>query len=178
MKKLLTLLILAAALVGCQSETYYAAQSINDRRFGGWQRENADFLAKAYDLTLTIQSLANLGTEETRLKETFIRSTELTAEIEKLKLEIHLEATKRRVKIASAMSRENDAYCQLLKDNIGENFDFVWTNALNTKVEELIALSSAYAQSGSSENLKEFAKLTAFKVRDWSIETEKSVVTE
>lgn len=157
MKTLFPFLLILALAVGCQSSTYYSAQNVNQKRFGGWQKENADYLVKANDLTLTLKTLYEMGKDQTSFKDTYLVSADAEKELEMLLIEMKFQAATRRVRLSSSLSPGNDNFIHDLKKISKENFEFMWGNAIEQKTLELKQLSGSYRELGHDESLQEFA---------------------
>lgn len=158
---IITLLII---LTSCQSSSYYSALNTNHKRFGGWQEDNADYLVKANDLTLALENLYELGTDQTEMKSTYLVSQEAASDLETLLLEFRLQATTRRVKLSHALSPANDEFVFNLKKVAPENFEFFWNKAINEKTDELKELSSAFMNETHDESMRDFAENVIGKI--------------
>ncbi len=164
MKIILQILPIAFVCIACQSSNYYTAQKVNEKRFNGWQQENADYLTRANDLILTLESLYELGMSRTNSKNVYLVANEADKNLEMLLLEIKFHSTTRRVKLSGAMSPVNDELYHQILQTKDENFEFLWNEAIKTKTGELKATSEAYISLGHDDNLKEFANSIVYKI--------------
>ena len=157
MKKFILILLPILALVGCQSKTYYGAQSTNLQRFDGWQEENATFLMEANDLTLQLQNISTLAMTEANLRDTYLTAEEAYPEFQNLLLDFKIEAAARRVKLSSVLSKDNDLIYQQLRTAQKDDFDSLYQKIMLQKIAELQSISEDYTLKGHNEGLKDFS---------------------
>lgn len=145
-------------MFGCQSDSYFAAQNKNYERFGGWEKENADYLLKAHNLILLVQNLSELAMGEAELKNTYLLAEEAHSLTKELDRKFKREAALKRVKLSSVLSEENDRYLQELHQVSGDNFDKMYYRFMLSKLYEIIEVSNDYVEHGHNERLIDFAK--------------------
>jgi len=158
MKKFILILLPILALAGCQSKTYYGAQSTNLQRFDGWQEENATFLMEANDLTLLLQNLSTLAMTEANRRDTYLTAEEAYPEFQNLLLDFKIEAAARRVKLSSVLSKDNDLIYQQLRTAQKDDFDSLYQKIMLQKIAELQSISEDYTLKGHNEGLKDFSE--------------------
>ena len=81
-RKLYTLvaLVMAIALAGCSSKSYYSANNKNLQRFGGYQLETANHLVKVNDLEMLIIDLSELAVAQSLQRDTYVAAQEVAGE--------------------------------------------------------------------------------------------------
>ena len=158
MKRFILIILPILTLVGCQSNTYYAAQSTNLQRFDGWQEENATFLMEANDLTLLLQNLSTLAMTEANTREAYLAAEAAYPEFQNLLLDFKIEAAARRVKLSSVLSQDNDLVYQQLRTAKKDDFDRLYQKIVVQKITDLRDLSQEYTLKGHNDGLIHFSE--------------------
>ncbi len=154
----LILLLLSTLFIGCQSKSYYSANSKNLQRFGGYQLVTANHLVEINDLELLIIELSALAIEEASRRDTYLAATEVQNSFEKMKLETKMESALQRTTLSSTLSAESDKYYHRLKNTSKENFDDRYKNMLIEKLNELKMTIEDYEENGQSDRVKELGE--------------------
>lgn len=153
-----TILFTSIILLSCQSNSYYAAQNTNQKRFDGWNREDAEFLMKTHDQVLLARTLSETAEARANLRKTYVLSKDTQDEMQDLLVKFKLEAGIKRVKLASSLSKPSDEVIQKLESIQAENFDLIYHQYLSKALREITTLTELYIQNGHTERLKAFSK--------------------
>ncbi len=156
--------ILAFALAGCSSKSYYSANNKNLQRFGGYQLETANHLVKLNDLEMLIIDLSELAVAQSLQRDTYVAAQEVADSFEKMKLETKMEAAIQRTTLSSTLSAESDKYLHRLTNTSREDFDSRYKNMLLVKFEELKSTIENYQEKGQSDRVKELGDQKIYKI--------------
>lgn len=165
--KLYTLiaLVMAIALAGCSSKSYYSANNKNLQRFGGYQLETANHLVKINDLEMLIVDLSELAVAQSLQRDTYVAAQEVADSFEKMKMETKMEAAIQRTTLSSTLSAESDKYLHRLTNTNREDFDARYKNMLLAKFNELKTLIEDYDKNGHSDRVKELGDQKVYKIQ-------------
>jgi hypothetical protein len=158
MKNIIIIIASVITLAGCQSKSYYAADSINIQRFNGWEEENAEFLLISNDMTMLLENLSELALNKAEYKDTYITTREALESYRHISNDITIEAATKRVKLANALSGKSDKVYQELARAKDEDFDMIYKKLVLDRIVEFKQLTASYRDEGRNDRIKELSR--------------------